>query len=51
LSDTSLKAESWGEKLDTARHNLRSGIKAATYHMLRVAKEDGHTSIRVIFDV
>jgi SHS2 domain-containing protein len=51
LSDTNLRAESWGEELDTARHNLRSGIKAATYHMLRVANEDGDTSIRVIFDV
>lgn len=51
LSDTWLKAAGYGEELDAARHDLKSGIKAATYHMLRVAQEDGHYSIRVIFDV
>jgi SHS2 domain-containing protein len=51
LSDTSLKAEGWGERLDATRHNLKSGIKAATYHMLRVAKDSRQHSIRVIFDV
>ena len=50
LGETSLKAEGYGEPLDKTRHRLRSGVKAATYHMLRVAKDNGY-SIRVIFDV
>ena len=51
LSDTGLKARCYGEKLDALRHSLRGGIKAATYHMLRVARDDDGHSIRVIFDV
>jgi SHS2 domain-containing protein len=51
LTDTALKARCYGEKLDTERHGLKGGIKAATYHMLRVARDNGGHSIRVIFDV
>ena len=49
LGETSLKAEGYGEPIDSARHSLKGGVKAATYHMLRVAKEDEY-SIQVIFD-
>jgi SHS2 domain-containing protein len=51
LTDTGLRARCYGERLDARRHNLKGGIKAATYHMLRVAREDDVHSIRVIFDV
>lgn len=51
LADTSLKAEGYGEEMDESRHSLRVGVKAATYHMLRVTKDSGCYSIRVIFDV
>lgn len=50
LSETSLKAEGYGELVDPKRHSLKAGVKAATYHMLRIAKDDGY-SVRVIFDV
>lgn len=50
FGETSLKAEGYGELVDPARHSLKAGVKAATYHMLRVAKDDGY-SVRVIFDV
>jgi len=50
LDENSLKAEGYGEPLDKTRHSLKSGVKAATYHMLRVAKDNGY-SIQVIFDV
>jgi SHS2 domain-containing protein len=30
---------------------LRGGVKAATYHMLKVAEDRGRWRIRVIFDV
>jgi len=50
LSGTRLKAEGYGELIDKARHSLKAGVKAATYHMLRVAKDNGY-SVQVIFDV
>ena len=49
LGEYSLKAEGYGELIDAARHSLKAGVKAATYHMLQIAKGDGY-SIRVIFD-
>jgi len=42
-----LKAECWGEKYDSSRHQLKSGVKSATYHMLKIDKDQ----VRVIFDV
>jgi len=49
LDENSLKAEGWGEKLDRARHSLRAGVKAATYHMLKIEKDNGY-KVQVIFD-
>ncbi len=45
-----LSAQCYGEKVDRARHELKLGIKATTYHMLSVAKDDGYKA-RVIFDI
>jgi len=42
-----LKAECRGEKYDPSRHQLKSGVKSATYHMLKIDKDQ----VRVIFDV
>ena len=50
LSETSLKAEGYGERVDKARHSLKAGVKAATYHMLKVERDNGY-SVQVIFDV
>ncbi len=44
-----LAATCHGERYDPARHHLKLGIKAATYHMLRVDSEKNMVS--VIFDV
>ena len=49
LGETRLKAEGYGELFDQSRHTLRGGLKAATYHMLKIEKSNGY-SIRVIFD-
>src|SRR4030042_6641599 len=38
LSENSLGAEAYGEPLDESRHGLKSGVKAATYHMLTIEK-------------
>ena len=50
LSNTQLKARSYGEKIDSSKHKLKTGIKAATYHMLRVDRDDG-CKVQVLFDI
>ncbi len=50
LNNTQLKARSYGEKVDSSRHKLKTGVKAATYHMLKVDK-DGGCKVQVLFDI
>ena len=50
LNNTRLKARSYGEKVDRSRHKLKTGVKATTYHMLKVDKGDG-CKVQVIFDI
>jgi len=50
LNDTHLSAEAHGEPIDTRRHVLRPGVKAATFYMLRIDESDG-VSVQVIFDI
>jgi SHS2 domain-containing protein len=50
LDDTHLKARSYGERVDSARHKLKMGVKAATYHMLKLDKNGG-CKIQVLFDI
>jgi len=50
LNDTQLKARSYGEKIDSSKHKLRVGVKAATYHMLKIDKDDG-CKVQVLFDI
>ena len=50
LNSTQLKARSYGEKVNSSKHKLKTGIKAATYHMLRINKGDG-CRIQVLFDI
>mgnify|MGYP000324199226 FL=1 len=49
LDDTTIKAKAYGEPLDAGRHSLTSGIKAVTYHMLKIEESDG-CRVQVIFD-
>ena len=50
LSERELEARVKGEVFDPRRHRARRGVKAATYHQVSVAKEDGYR-VRVILDV
>ena len=50
LNHTQLKARSYGEKVDSSKHRLKTGVKAATYHMLKVEKDDGG-KVQVLFDI
>jgi len=49
LDERQLKAVCYGEQYDPSRHKLKIGVKAATYHLLRVDREKNQ--VRVIFDV
>ena len=50
LTHNQLKARSYGEKVDKSRHKLKIGVKAATYHMLKVDKGD-KCKVQVLFDI
>lgn len=50
FGDTHLRAKAYGEPVDSSRHRLKVGIKAATYHMLEVDQSDGGR-VRVLFDI
>ncbi len=50
LTNTYLEARIYGEKVDSSRHKLKTGVKAATYHMLKVDEDDG-CKIQVLFDI
>ena len=40
-----------GERFDPIRHRLRTEVKAATYHGLRIEERDGRLAATVIFDL
>jgi len=50
ISDTNLKARSYGQKVNNQKHGIKTGIKAATYHMLNIEKDNG-IRIQVLFDI
>ena len=50
LSDTHLKARSYGYKVDSSKHKLKMGVKATTYHMLKIDKNNG-SEVQVLFDI
>ena len=50
LSDTQLKARSYGNKVDSSKHKIKMGVKATTYHMLKIDKSNG-VKVQVLFDI
>jgi len=50
LSQTHLKARSYGHEVDSSKHKLKMGVKAATYHMLKIEKSNG-SKVQVLFDI
>jgi SHS2 domain-containing protein len=50
LDDKALSAIVHGEKVDRSRHEIRTGIKAATYHMLKIDEND-ICRVQVLFDI
>jgi SHS2 domain-containing protein len=51
LKDNQLEAMAWGEVLNPARHEIKTGIKAVTYHQLYVKEREGGWETQVIFDI
>ncbi len=47
----SVRAEVVGERYDSARHELRTEIKAVTYHQLSVERVGDRWQAQVIFDI
>ena len=50
LGDTQLKARSYGNTVDSSKHKIKMGVKAATYHMLKIDKGNG-VKVQVLFDI
>jgi len=51
LTDQRLKARAWGELFDPDRHGFKHGVKAVTYHQLRIQKTSKGWRARVILDI
>jgi len=49
FTEHKLKAICWGERYDPSRHQLKLGVKSATYYMLKVDGEKNQ--VQVIFDI
>jgi SHS2 domain-containing protein len=49
LDGCRLTAVCYGEKYDPSRHHLKTGVKSATYHLLKVDREKNQ--VQVIFDI
>lgn len=51
IEPSGLRATARGEPCDPERHPARLGVKAVTYHQLRVAREDGGWVAEVYLDI
>jgi len=45
-----LLAKAYGEKIDKKKHQLKTEVKAVSYHMMKIQK-NGEYKVRVILDV
>jgi SHS2 domain-containing protein len=51
LTQNELKATCHGEGFDPMKHKIKRGVKAATYHMLRLDKNNDGYKAQVILDI
>ena len=51
LNSNQLRATCYGEDFDPLKHKLKMGVKAATYHMLKINRDSSGYEVRIIFDV
>jgi SHS2 domain-containing protein len=46
-----LRGKAWGEDFDARRHHPKTEVKAATYSMLSVGRDDDHYIARCVVDL
>jgi SHS2 domain-containing protein len=46
-----LRAKIWGEKFNPEKHPQRVGVKAVTYHLMEIIKEQNKVTVRFILDI
>jgi SHS2 domain-containing protein len=51
ITDTELRARAYGEKIKLAKHELKTQVKAATYHMLKIEQNKDGYRAQVFFDL
>lgn len=50
FTETRLRSKCYGELIDPARHKIKMGVKATTYHMLKIERKNGFR-VQVLFDI
>ena len=51
LSEVELKTRCFGDKINPAKQKINREVKAATYHMLAINKENNGYKAQIIFDI
>jgi SHS2 domain-containing protein len=51
LTYKALKATCYGEDFDPNKHKIKRGVKAATYHMLRLDTDNSGYKAQIILDI
>ncbi len=51
LTHNRLRATCYGENFNAMKHRAKTGVKAATYHMLKLDKSDDGFKAQVILDI
>jgi SHS2 domain-containing protein len=51
LTHNELKATCYGEGFDPMKHKIKIGVKAATYHMLKLDKNSDGCKAQIILDI
>jgi SHS2 domain-containing protein len=51
LTHNELKATCYGEGFDSMKHKIKRGVKAATYHMLKLDKNSDGYKAQIILDI
>lgn len=46
-----LRAKIWGEKFKPEKHPQRVGVKAVTYHLMEIIKEQNKVTVKFILDI
>ena len=51
LNEQALQATARGEPYDERRHPIKTTVKSATYHQLRIRQQEGRWEVQVILDL